>query len=135
MDDTLFENITVGLKNEKTVKVEYNMTAASMGSGLLPVFATPYMVAMIEATCKDSVQPLLPSGYSTVGTKVEIEHLAPSVENMQIHFESELIERDRRRLVFEVKAYDDAGVVSTGRHERFIVENEKFMLKAVSRRR
>lgn len=123
-----------GIKNTKIVKVEYNMTAASMGSGLLPVFATPYLIAMIEATCKDSVQPLLPEGCGTVGTKVEVEHLAPSVVGMDVRFESELVEVDRRRLVFEVAAYDEAGQVAKGRHERFIIDNEKFMAKADGRK-
>lgn len=123
----------VGLKNTKTVKVEYNMTAASLGSGLLPVFATPYLVAMIEATCKDSVQPYLPEGSGTVGTKVEVEHLAPSVVGTELTFKSELIEIDRRKLVFVAEAYNKTGLVGRGRHERFIIDNEKFMKKAEER--
>lgn len=124
----------VGLKNKKVVKVEYNMTAASMGSGLLPVFATPYLVAMIEATCKDSVQPYLSEGSGTVGTKVDIEHLAPSLVGAELVFESELIEVDRRRLVFRATAYDKDTLIGRGTHERFIIDNEKFMKKAEERR-
>lgn len=134
MSDIL-KGIEVGLKNRKTVTVKYEMTAASMGSGLLPVFATPYLVAMIEATCKDSVQPFLPSGYSTVGTKVDIEHCAPTMEGSEVNFESELVEVDRRRLVFNVTAYDAEGIVARGKHERFIVENDKFLSKANSRKK
>ena len=77
-----------------------------------------------------SVAPYLGEGEGTVGTKLEISHDAATPLGMKVWAESELIEIDRRRLVFEVKAFDECGQIGAGRHERFIINNEKFIAKA-----
>lgn len=121
--------MNTGLKNEKELMVTDELTAAKMGSGLAPVYATPCMIALIEGTAAESVEPFLEEGQGTVGTKVEVEHLAATPVGMKVWCETELIEIDRKRLVFEAKVYDETGLVGQGRHERFIIDNERFLSK------
>lgn len=121
--------IEIGIKGKKTAKVTEEYTAEHLLSGLLPVFATPALVALMEYTCSDSVQPELDEGFGTVGSFIDCKHLSPSPIGSTITCESELIEVDKRRLVFRVCARDDFGEIGSGIHERFIIDNAKFMLK------
>lgn len=121
--------IVTGIKGRKEITVTEDKTAAAAGSGLLPVFATPAMLALMEQTAFESVQPYLEEGCGTVGTKVEIDHAAATPVGMKVVCESELVEVDRKRLVFNVTAYDENGRIGGGTHERFIIDNEKFMKK------
>lgn len=125
--------LNVGIKGTKTEKVVKENTAEAVGSGMLPVYATPMMIALIEATASQSVAPFLEDGKSTVGTHLDISHSAPSPIGIEVTCETELIEIDRRRLVFTVVVRDSAGEIGSGKHERFIVDNEKFLSKAESR--
>ena len=109
-------------------------TARAMGSGTLEVFATPAMVALMEAAAYRSVAEALEPGTGTVCTLMNIQHVAAPPVGMRVTAESELVEIDGRRLVFTVKALDEAGVIGTGTHERFIVADEKFMAKAEKKR-
>ena len=123
-----------GIKGIGEVVVTEELTAMRIGSGLLPVYATPMMIALMENTAANSVQPYLEEGQGTVGTRVDVSHLAATPLGMTVRVETELTEIDRRRLVFSVHAFDDAGLIGEGTHERFIVDNEKFMLKANSKK-
>ncbi len=105
-------------------------SAKAMGSGGLPVFATPALVAMIECACYNCVKEALEEGMTTVGTALNIKHVSATPEGMNVTAECELIEIDRRRLVFKVAAFDECGKIGEGTHERFIVEVEKFMENA-----
>lgn len=80
------------------------MSAARVGSGLVDVFATPMMVALIEQTCYESVLPQLDEGQGTVGTLVNVSHVSATPIGMRVWCDSELVDVDRRRLVFSVKA-------------------------------
>lgn len=121
--------INTGIKGRQQLIVTPELTAAHVGSGLAPVFATPMMVALMENTCAESVAPHLAEGESTVGTRLDISHDAATPVGLEVWCESELVEVDRRRLVFRVVAYDPAGPIGQGTHERFIINNEKFMAK------
>lgn len=121
--------IETGIKGKKTAKVTEEYTAAHLLSGLLPVFATPALIALMEYTCADSVQSELDDGFGTVGSSINCRHLSPSPIGSTVTCESELIEVDNRKLVFSVRAYDDFGEIGNGLHERFIIDNAKFMLK------
>ena len=124
------KELNVGIKGEaRTVASEEN-TAAAVGSGILKVFATPMMIALMEKAACDGVAPFLDEGAGTVGTKVDITHDAATPVGMQIRAEAELVEVDGRRLVFKVEAFDEAGHIGGGMHERFIIYNEKFQKKA-----
>ena len=125
--------LTIGIEGRIEQIVEPAQSAAAIGSGLVDVFATPMMVALMERTCNESVMPYLDEGQTTVGTRLDITHTAATPIGMTVRCKSELIEIDRRRLVFSVAAYDEAGVIGEGRHERFIVDRDKFQSKANSK--
>lgn len=121
--------VTIGIKGRREQTVTPEMSAARVGSGLVEVFATPMMVALIEQTCLESVTPCLEAGQGTVGTLVNVSHVSATPIGMRVWCESELTEVDRRRLVFSVKAYDECGLIGEGTHERFIIDNDKFFEK------
>ena len=104
-----------GITGKKKVIVTEEMTAQAMSSGTLPVYATPCMVALMEDTAKDSVAPYLEEGQGTVGTLVNVGHVSATPVGMEVTCETKLIQVDRKRLVFEVKAYDAAGVTGGAR--------------------
>lgn len=122
-----------GTKNTIERKVTEELSALSMGSGTLRVFATPAMIALIEETCWRSVAQQLEEGQGTVGTLLNVKHLAPTPLGMTVKCESELIEVDGRRIVFSVNVYDETGLVGSGTHERFIINESKFQAKANSK--
>lgn len=119
-----------GIKNIIEIKVNNNNTAEAMGSGTLSVFATPAMIALIEETAWRSVVPYLEEGQSTVGTKLDVEHVSPTPVGMAVKCETELMEVDGRCLKFNANVYDETGLIGTGTHERFIVNSTKFQAKA-----
>lgn len=119
-----------GIRGEQTIIVTEQQTAKYLGSGELAVFATPCMIALMENTAYKSVQPFLDPGQGTVGTLLNVKHLAATPVGMEVRCETKLIEIDRKRLVFEVKAFDACGLIGEGMHERFIIDNQKFMQKA-----
>lgn len=121
--------LEVGIKGKDTVTVVYENTATAVGSGVLEVFATPMMIALMEKTACNSVIPYLDEGDGSVGTELNVKHVAATPIGMTVTCESELIEVDGRRLVFNVEAYDEVGLIGKGTHERFIVNNEKFQSK------
>ena len=121
--------IAIGLKGHLEQTVTEEVTADRIGSGLVKVFATPMMIALIEQTCNESVVPYLDEGQGTVGTHVDVSHCAATPVGMRVWCDSELVEVDRRRLVFDVKAYDECGLIGEGRHERFIIDSAKFQTK------
>jgi predicted thioesterase len=126
--------LKVGITGTQERTVTQELTAEAMGSGELPVFATPAVIALAEETAWKSVAPYLEEGQGTVGTVMDLSHIAATPLGMQVRCESELVEIDRRRLVFLVKVYDEKEKVAEGRHERFIVDNAKFLAKAESKR-
>ncbi len=122
--------LKIGISNELTKEVTKDNTASAMGSGLLDVFATPAMAALMEETCLKSVQPYLEEGSGTVGTGLTITHVSATPIGMQVRCVSKLVEVDGRKLVFDIQAFDDAGLIGQGMHERFIIQNDKFFQKA-----
>lgn len=120
----------IGIKGRVETVVDNSNTAKFVGSGELEVFATPNMIALMEQAAQASVAPHLEEGQGTVGTSLNVTHDAATPVGMKVWAESELIEIDRRRLVFDVKAFDECGLIGQGRHERFIINNEKFIAKA-----
>ena len=118
-----------GIKNEKSIVVTDEVTASKVGSGLLPVYATPSMIALMEGTCAESVQSELAEGEGTVGVSVDINHIAATPMSMKVRCESLLKEVNGKKLVFEVNVYDEKGLVGTGIHKRAIINNEAFMAR------
>ena len=121
--------LKAGIKGMAETEATKDNTAAAVGSGILQVFATPMMIALMEKASCDSVAPFLEEGAGTVGTKVDITHDAATPVGMKVRAEAELVEVNGRRLVFKVEAFDETGRIGGGMHERFIVYNEKFQAK------
>lgn len=119
--------------HEETI-VSTDNVAVNVGSGNLKVFATPSMIALMEKAAALSVEPHLEEGQTTVGSKVDVIHSAPSLIGAKIIVESELVDIDRRKLTFKVKASDEAGVIGEGTHERFVIDIRKFLEKAEGRK-
>ena len=122
-----------GIKGRKEIVVTTDKTAKVVGSGLLEVFATPAMIALMEETASMSVAPALAEGSTTVGTLVNVSHVSATPVGATVRCETELSEVEGRKLTFSVKAYDNAGLIGEGTHERFIVFSEKFMAKTLSK--
>lgn len=121
--------IQTGLTCKKKITVTPEMTAAAMGSGALEVLATPSMIALMEGTAQEAVQNLLEDGQGTVGTRIDVRHLAATPVGMEVTCTAEVTEVDCRRIVFTVKAKDEKEVIGEGIHERFVIDNEKFFAK------
>lgn len=126
--------LEAGIKGHGEEKVTEELTAARIGSGLLSVYATPALAALIEKTAWESVSAYLEEGQGTVGTKLDISHLSATPVGMTVSCDTVLKEVDRRRLVFSTEVFDEAGKIAEGTHERFIVENKKFEEKAYSKK-
>ena len=118
------------IKGTAALEVTDKVTAAAVGSGMLPVFATPSMIALIEKAAAESVAPQLEAGMTTVGTRLDVAHTAATPVGMTVRAVTELTEIDGRRLIFTVRAFDELGEIGSGTHERFIVTAEKFLAKA-----
>ena len=119
--------LEAGITHTEKKKVENNDTAAQYGSGMIEVFATPAMIALMENTALKTVLPYLPDGYDTVGFEVNIRHLKPTHLGQTVECEALLTEVHEKKLVFEVVARDEGGVIGKGSHIRYIINKEKFM--------
>ena len=111
-----------------------NNTAVSVGSGSLAVYATPAMLALIEKAACVALEGVLNDGETSVGTLLNVKHIAATPVGMKVSATAELIERDGRRLVFNVTANDECGLIGEGTHERFVVNTEKFIQKTYSKK-
>ncbi len=119
-----------GLQGREETVVTPALLASQVGSGLVKVYATAMMIALIEKAAVYSVEPYLAPGQGTVGIHVDVSHCSATPVGMKVWAETELVEIDRRRLVFRVAAYDERGLIGEGRHERFIIDSERFQAKA-----
>ena len=118
-----------GLIGEASVQVSEGNTAQAYGSGLLPVFATPAMIALMEEAAVNCTEGCLEPVSSTVGTSLTVCHLAATPLGLRVRAQAELLEVAGRRLVFKVQAFDDHELIGEGTHERFIIKVDKFMAK------
>ncbi|MFN0316966.1 MAG: thioesterase family protein [Burkholderiales bacterium] len=121
--------LKLGLQGNKELVVAGEHLASKLGSGLAAVLSTPTMIALMESTASDSVQPHLPVGHSTVGVRVDIRHLAATPPGMKVKFYSELAEIDGRNLTFKVWAEDEQERIGEGIHQRAVIDNARFAAK------
>jgi predicted thioesterase len=132
MDST---ELHTGLTAKVSETVSERNTARALGSGGLDVYATPAMVALMEKAALSAVAPFLPEASSTVGTKLDISHVAASPLGIEVFAQAELTEVDGRRLVFKVRVRDTSGPIGEGTHERVIIDNVKFMAKTAAKKK
>lgn len=123
----------VGLKKTVAQVVAEGDTAISVGSGSLRVLATPKLIGLIEKAAADLVEENLSAELTSVGTLVQVEHTAPTPVGMEFRASVEVVAVEGRKIIFEVVAADEVGEIGRGRHERFIVNREKFQAKADSK--
>ena len=123
-------SIEVGMKGRAETVVTPDNTAQAVGSGLVSVFATPYMIALMENAAVNAVQAQLAPDEGTVGTRLDVTHDAATPVGMKVWAEAEVTAVEGRRLTFAVSAYDEAEKIGGGTHERFIIKPERFLSKA-----
>ncbi|MFY9471774.1 MAG: thioesterase family protein [Bacillota bacterium] len=125
------KQIPIGTKGSKSVKVTEDTLASATGSGAVDVFSTPNLVLLMEEASVEAVKDYLENGETTVGTMVNIRHLAATPPGLTVTATAVLTEVDGRRLVFEVSAHDGVDIVGQGTHERFVVDRAKFIEKSL----
>lgn len=127
------DQIKVGLKGRQETTVTVEKTARHLGSGGVDVFATPAMVSLMEFAALNAIDPLLSEGKMSVGVVVNIEHLAATPMGKKVWAEAEVIEVDRRRVTFEVKAYDEYELIGRGTHVRFVIDLDRYTERLASK--
>ncbi len=125
----------VGRQEKREWTVTKEMLAVQMGSGMVPVLATPALIACMENACMRLVQPAFGEGITTVGTRVEVAHLAPTPEGARIQVTATLLATDGRRFTYRVEASDESGKIGEGSMERQSVRLSSFGEKAEARKR
>jgi fluoroacetyl-CoA thioesterase len=121
--------IPLNISAARTLLVEKAHSAREIGSGDMDVLATPMLIALMEAAALAAVQTYLAAGWSTVGTRVDVEHLRATPLGGKVTAEATLMKRDNRLLEFAVEAHDSFGLVGQGKHQRFIINQDKFLKK------
>lgn len=124
------EQLVIGLSGETKMIVSEDDTAARWGSGLVPVFGTPGLVGLMEGAAVQILADRLPTGQTSVGGRIDVRHLAATPVGMQVRARAELVAVDGRKLVFHVEAWDDVELIGEATHERFIVDQQRFVAQA-----
>jgi len=125
--------VQVGLKNTVSEEVTEEKIARAMGSGSLPVYATPAMTCLMEKAATEAVEALVPEGWTTVGISLHVAHTAATPVGLTVRAEAEVTAVEGRKIIFTVRAYDDQGEIGVGSHDRFAVAKEKFLAKAAAK--
>jgi predicted thioesterase len=126
--------LTTGLSGEAAVEVTAENTAERFGNKGAAVFATPQLVALMELSAINAIRPYLSPGEGSVGTKVEISHLAATPVGMTVRAVATLTAVAGKKLTFTVEAYDDREKVGEGSHERYIIDTAKFLAKVAAKK-
>jgi predicted thioesterase len=127
-------NITVGAKGETKLLVTSEVCIGFMGDDGARVLSTPHLIGLMERACRDLVLPMLETGHDTVGTKVNVAHLAAAPVGDVVTFTAEIAGCSDRRVEFRVEACDQSGKVGEGSHERAIVNVERFAARMAAKR-
>lgn len=121
-----FEEMNKGDKHKISHIVAESETALAIGSGGLPVYATPSMICLMEQV---SYELAAMNGLATVGTSVDIRHTRACRPGTEITAEAEVVQHEARRIVYKVKACDAEGMIGEGLHERYVIDEDRFMAK------
>ena len=125
----MMKQLSAGLSASRTTTVADANTAQAMGSGDLPVFATPAMIALMENAAMQAVEAALPEGSTTVGAAMQTTHSKPSGLGAEVTATATLTEVDGRKLTFRVEAPDRIATIGEGIHVRYIVDRTRFLTK------
>ena len=127
--------LSPGIKGQMQVRVNEENAVSFLGPAGARVLGTPCMIGYMEMTSRDLVKAQLGEGYDTVGTHVDVRHLAATPMGMQVAFYSELLEVNDKRLRFHVEAFDEKEKVGEGFHERAIIHVERFASRVQAKQR
>ncbi len=119
-----------GLEGRAETTVELADTALEVGSGSLRVYATPCMAALMEGAACACLEEALPEGQTSVGTALNLRHTAATPVGMDVWAAASLTAVDGKKLTFEIEAFDETGKIGDAIHERFLVNEERFLQKA-----
>ncbi len=123
----LSELIHPGMTREDDFEITMDNSAIHIGSGSSRVLATPWMIAYMERVSHRLLTCCLPEGYSSVGTHLDVRHLAPTPVGATIHVKSEVLSLDENRVYFAIEAWDDLEKIGEGNHERVVIEEARFL--------
>ena len=127
--------ILIGMKCQLQQTVTKELTAAAVGSGSLPVFGTPCMLALMENAAVTCLQTFLPEGQTSVGIHLDVKHTAPSPVGIVVTAEAEItgVSENGRMVDFALRAWDEEGPIGEGIHTRAIIDAERFMTKCTAK--
>lgn len=126
-------NLEPGLMGEARIMVSKDDTAMAYGSGTVDVYATPSMIALMEKAAIEAVDHRLPSGKATVGTRVDVRHMAATPVGMGVTATARLMEADGPKLKFKVEAYDGREKIGEGIHYRYIIDLEQLRQRSFNK--
>ncbi len=121
--------LLIGMRGKGERIVTNEVTAAACGSGLLPVFSTPSLVALMEMAACNAIEKALPEEQTSVGTRIDVRHESATPLGMRVWAEATLAAVDRRALSFTIEAFDETGRIGSATHDRFIVDAVRFLQK------
>lgn len=119
-------SIPIGLKHEFRRRVTDEIAVNFLGLEEARVLGTPFLIMQLEMASRNAILPMLDAGYDSVGTEVNVRHLAATPMGMEVWFKSEVIAVDDRKVRFKVEAFDEKEQVADGTHERFVIHVERF---------
>lgn len=121
--------LSPGLSAEFEHTVNDSDTASRWGSGLVPVYSTPALVGLMEGAAVRALEGRLQPGQTTVGGHIDVHHLAATPVGMKVRARAELVSVDGRKLTFKIQAWDEVELIGEANHERFVIDEAKFMAK------
>lgn len=125
--------LSAGLEGRASIRVAPDRMAPAMGSGGAPVYASPSMIALMEGACVDCVEKLLPDGHQSLGTHLDVHHIAATPEGLTVTATATLTAVDGRKLTFAVEAHDGVEVIGKGTHTRVVVDTPRFMSRLAAK--
>ena len=125
--------ITIGMKGSAETTVERQDTALEVGSGDLLVYATPCMVALMEGAACEAIAAALPEDKTSVGTLLNISHIAATPVGMDVRAEAEVTEVDGNTITFQITAFDETGKIGEGTHKRVVITSQRFLDKVYAK--
>ena len=128
-------NLPVGTKGEQKLLVTSEVAISFLGLENARVLSTPHMIGFMERTCRDTVLPLLDEGYDTVGTHVNVAHLAAAPLGISVTFQAEVLAVNDRRIQFRVEAWDEKEKIGEGTHERAVINVARFATRLAEKKK
>jgi len=127
------KEIPLGARSEQQLLVTGEVTIDFLGSEQARVLATPWMIGYMELTARNAIKPFLEEGWDSVGTLVNVKHLAATPIGLAVRFEAEVLRVDGQRVTFRVEAWDEKEKIGEGVHERFVIHIGKFATRLAAK--